>query len=152
MKGYRSTWAARSKSNGADLNNSEPLDPPDRIPMAWTSRPNQYNRTKSELLIIRSTLELRPPLTGYPAAAPPPSMAGDRWSWAIQPHGAPILSWLEVIRRTGYDEHTGMHLTANGRLVGAGRGDGRIRCSSRSSVSNCGRPQWPVSPNPAMNS
>jgi hypothetical protein len=72
-------------------------------------------------------------------AAPPPSMAGDRWSWAIQPHSAPILLWLEVIRRTGYDEHTGMHLTANGRLIGANRGNGRIWGSSRSSVSNCGR-------------
>jgi hypothetical protein len=64
-----------------------------------------------------------PSLTGYPTVAPLPTMAGDGRSWAIRPHGAPILSWLMDIRRTGYDEHTGMLLTVNGRLVGAGRGD-----------------------------
>jgi hypothetical protein len=51
--------------------------------------------------------ELLPPLTGYPTAAPPPTMAGDGQSWAIRPRGAPILSWRMDIRRTGYDEHIG---------------------------------------------
>jgi hypothetical protein len=44
----------------------------------------------------------------------------------IQPPGAPILSWLGVIRRTGYDKHTSILLTVNGRMVCAGRGDGQI--------------------------
>jgi hypothetical protein len=96
--------------------------------------------------------ELLPPLTGYPTAVSPPTMAGDGRSWAIRPRGAPILSWLMDIWRTGYDEHTSMLLTANGCLVGAGRGDGWIRGSSRSSVSNCGRPNGRCRPIPPRTS
>jgi hypothetical protein len=51
-------------------------------------------------------------------------IAGARWFG----HMVHLFQWVSgFLWSTEYNEHTSMHLTANGCLTGAGRGDGRIQ-------------------------